>query len=142
MFEIESAYLDVNAIEEGRWVPLGADFPGVEVFARGLSSAGAKAFDMKLRREAKSKDRLSNGLLTEDAHNRIFKEVLVEKCVTDWRGFSSGGKPLPFAKETLLGFLTEPRARAIGKAIVNAITVLEQTTKASEAEVVGNLPAS
>ena len=142
MFEIESAYLDVDAIEEGRWVPLGADFPGVEVFARGLSSAGAKAFDMKLRREAKSKDRLSNGLLTEDAQSRIFKEVIAEKCVTDWRGLSSGGKPLPFSKDTLLGLLSEPRARKIAVAIIGAITVLEQTTKASEAEVVGNLPAS
>lgn len=141
-FEIESAYLDVDAIEEGRWLELGADFPGVEIFAKGLSSTGAKALDMKLRREAKGADRLSNGQLTDEANQRIFRAVITERCVTDWRGFMSGGKPLPFNKVTLAGFFDEPRARKIAVAIIGAITALEQTTKQAEAEVVGNSQAS
>lgn len=141
MFEIESAYLDVEAIEGGRWLPLGADFPGVEIYARGLSSAPAKALSMKLRREAGKKDRMMGGSLTDEAEERIRKAVIVEKCVTDWRGFSSGGKPLKFSKETLAGFMDEPRARKIAVAIVSAIIDLEQTTAAAAEEIEGNSPA-
>ena len=142
MFELESAYLDIDAIEEGRWMALGADFPEVEIFAKGLSSAGAKALDMKLRREAMGNDRLSNGQLTEDAQNRVFKTVIVERCIMDWRGFSSKRRALPFSKAALTAIFEEPRARKVAVAIIGAITALEQTTKAAEAEVVGNLPAS
>lgn len=141
MFEIESAYLDVDAIEGGRWLPLGADFPGVEIYARGLSSAPAKAMAMKLRREAGKKDRMMGGALTDEAEERIRKAVIVEKCVTDWRGFSSGGKPLPFSKETLSGIMEEPRARKIAVAIISALIDLETTTAKAAEEIEGNSPA-
>ena len=142
MFNLESAYLDVAAIEEGRWLPLGADFPGVEIYARGLSSAPAKALSMKLKREAPKKDRILGGQLTEEAEERIRKTVISERCVTDWRGLASGGKPLEFSKAALMSILDEPRARKIAVAIIGAIIDLEQTTEKAEAEVAGNLPAS
>jgi hypothetical protein len=142
MFELESAYLDVAAIEEGRWQELGADFPGVAILARGLTAPGAKAMEMKLMREAPKKDRIFNGQLTEEALNRIRKKVVIEKCILDWRGLSSGGKPLPFSKETLEGIMNEPRARKIAAAMVQAILDLEQTIVAAEDDIVGNSPAS
>lgn len=142
MFNLESAYLDVAAIEEGRWLPLGADFPGVEIYARGLSSAPAKALSMKLKREAPKKDRILGGQLTEEAEERIRKTVISERCVTDWRGLASGGVPLEFSKAALMSILDEPRARKIAVAIIGAIIDLEQTTEKAEAEVAGNLPAS
>ena len=142
MFNLESAYLDVQAIEEGRWLPLGADFPGVEIYARGLSSAPAKALSMKLKREAPKKDRILGGQLTEEAEERIRKTVISERCVTDWRGLASGGVPLEFSKAALMSILDEPRARKIAVAIIGAIIDLEQTTEKAEAEVAGNSPAS
>lgn len=138
MFELSDAYLDLDAIEQGRWLALGADFPGVEIFARGLSAPGAKRLRMKLEREAPRADRVAGGALSEDARDRIIKDVIARECVTDWRGLASGGKPVPFSVETLAGIMAEPRARKIASAIVMAIVDLEQTTVAAEAEVTGN----
>jgi len=142
MFEIETAYLDIDAIEAGKWMPLGADFPGVEIMARGLTSPGAKRMRQALRRTAPKSDRQANNLLTDDAEDRILRAVIARECVLDWRGLASGGKPLPFSKETLEGLMNEPRARKIAAAFVNAIIDLEQSTIATEAEVEGNSPAS
>lgn len=138
MFDIETAYVDVNAIEEGRWVPLGSEFPGVEILTKGLTSTGAKLFQAKASREAPRRERTASGRLTEDAQERILRETVIEKCVQDWRGLSAGGEPLAFSKETLRMIMTEPKARRIAAAIVTAITDLETaTTEAAEA-VVGN----
>jgi hypothetical protein len=142
MFELESAYLDVAAIEEGRWQELGADFPGVAILARGLTAPGAKKLRSHLRRVAPKSDRLSNGQLSDEAEDRILKVTIARECVLDWRGLASAGKPLAFSKETLEGIMNEPRARKIAAAIVNAIIDLEQTTVAAEDDIVGNSQAS
>lgn len=138
MFNIEDAYLDIKAIEEGRWVPLGHDFPGVEVHVRGLSSPDAKALQMKLTREAPRAQRLSNGVLSDEAQEGILKKVIEEKCVLGWKGFAAGGKELPYNKKTLHSFLHEPKARKIGVAIISAITALELTTEKAAQEIEGN----
>ena len=57
LFELEDAFVDIDAIEEGRWVPLGADFPGVEIFTVGLSSKGATKFKEMLERTTPRKNR-------------------------------------------------------------------------------------
>ena len=142
MFEITDAYLDIDAINDGKWMALGTEFSGVEVLARGLSSPGAKKLRQHLRRTAPKSDRLSNGQLSEDAEDNILKIVVARECVSDWKGLSSGGKPLPFSTETLEGIMNEPRARRIAAAIVNAIVDLEQTTIAAEETVSGNSEAS
>lgn len=138
MFDIESAYVDVNAIEEGRWLPLGPDFPGVEVLAKGLTSSGAKAFQAKATREAPRKERLTSGRLTDEAQERILRETIIERCVQDWRGLSSGGEPLVFSKDALRMIMTEPKARRIAAAIVTAITDLETATESAQEQVLGN----
>lgn len=126
-FDIESAYLDVDAIDAGRWIPLGADFPGVEIHACGLSSEGAKALFERLSREAPREERHANGILTDDASSRIIRKVILEKCLKDWRGFVSGGKAVPYAKNTAEGLMSERRARLIANAIVNAIMAIDGT---------------
>lgn len=138
LFDLESAFLDTAAIDGGRWLPLGADFPGVEIHARGLSSPDAQKLRAHLQRTAPKADRLANGKLTDEAEERILKAVVARKCVTDWRGLGSGGKPVPFSVETLEGLLNQPRARLLSAAIINAIVDLEQTRAQSEASVVGN----
>jgi hypothetical protein len=138
LFDLESAYLDIDAIEGGKWLSLGADFPGVEIFAKGLSSPEAKKLQAHLERTATKDDRLSSGALTNEAFLNIQRTVIARKCVTDWRGLASGGKPLPFSVETLEGILKEPRARPLAIAIVNAITDLERTKAQQEAAVTGN----
>lgn len=142
MFNLEDAYLDTDAIEEGRWLSLGADFPGVQVHARGLSAAPAKKLRAHLRRTAPRTDRLANGQLSEEAEDRILKAVIARECITDWRGLASGGKALPFSRETAEGIMNEPRARTIAAAMVNAIVDLEQTRAAAVEDVSGNSQAS
>lgn len=126
-FDLESAYLDVDAIDAGRWVPLGADFPGVEINACGLSSEAAQELFDRLRREAPREDRLANGLLSDAANERIIRKVILEVCLKDWRGFTSNGKPVPYAKNTAEGLLTDRKARLIANAIVGAIMVIDGT---------------
>lgn len=126
-FDLDSAYLDVDVIDAGRWIPLGADFPGVEIHACGLSSEGAKELFDRLSREAPREDRHVNGILTDEASSRIIRKVILEKCLKDWRGFASGGKPVPYAKKTAEGLLTERKARLIANAFVNAIMAIDGT---------------
>lgn len=138
MFDVESAFVDVEVIEQGKWIALGADFPGVEIRAKGLSSTDAKTLYDKLRREAPRTDKLANGQLSEAAQERILREVVLEKCLLDWRGFASGGKELPFNKKTAEGFMTEPKARRIGMAIVTAILAIDETRAAKAEEIAKN----
>lgn len=138
MFDIESAFVDVAAIEGGKWIELGADFPGAEIRAKGMSSTDAKAYYDKLRREAPRTDRLANGQLSDAAQERILREVILEKCLLDWRGFASAGKPLPYDRQTAETFMTEPKARKIGTAIVNAIVAIDDTRAARDEEIAGN----
>lgn len=133
-FDLESAYLDVDAIDAGRWVPLGADFPGVEIHACGLSSTDAKALFDRLSREAPREDRHGNGVLTEEANGRIIRKVILEVCLKDWRGFTSNGKPVPYAKNTAEGLLTDRKARLIANAFVGAIMAIDGTRVTVDAE--------
>ena len=138
LFELEDAFVDIDAIEEGRWVPLGADFPGVEIFTVGLSSKGATKYKEMLERTTPRKNRHSNGQLTEETREVILKQVVSTKCITDWRGVGSGGKPLPFTKEKLEYLLAEPKARRLAAAMINAITDLEVRKAVSEEEITKN----
>ena len=138
LFDLESAFLDIDAIDKGKWMPLGAEFPNVEILARGLSSPDAKKLRQHLERTATREDRMANGQLTDDARDNILRLVVARKCVLDWRGVVMGGKVMPFSVVTLEGLMQEPRARRIAAAFVNAIVDLEQTTIAGEAAVTGN----
>lgn len=142
MFNIEDAYIDMDAIETGRWLPLGAEFPGVEVYARGLSAEPAKRLRNHLRQTAPRKDRRANGQLSDEAEDRILKIVIARECITDWRGLASGGKALPFSTESIENIMNEPRARTIAAAMVNAIVDLEQTKAQAVEDVSGNSQAS
>jgi hypothetical protein len=138
LFDLESAFLDIDAIDGGKWMPIGAEYPGVEILARGLSSPDAKKLRQHLERTAPREDRLANGQLTDDARDNIVRLVVARKCVLDWRGVVMGGKSVPFSVTTLEGLMQEPRARRIAAAFVNAIVDLEQTTMSAQAAVEGN----
>lgn len=141
LFDLESAYLDIDAIEAGQWVPLGSEFPGLEVFTKGLTASAPKKLREQLERTAPKSDRLSNGQLSENARDNILKTVIARRCISDWRGFAVKGKVLPFSIETLESLLKEPRARRIAAAIVGAILDLEQKTVEASDTVSGNSPA-
>lgn len=138
MFDIEEAYLDVETIEKGKWIPLGADFPGVAIQARGMSSKEAKVYLDRLRRELPRTERLADGSIPEEVNERIITKVIVEKCLFNWRGFGAGGKELAYSKTTAEGFMTEPKARKIGQAIVGAIIAIDNTKARKAEEVSGN----
>jgi hypothetical protein len=138
VFDLASTFLDIEAIHGGKWIAIGADFPGVEILARGFGTPEAKKLISHLERTAKRDDRLSTGQLTTEARFRIQTAVLARVCVTDWRGVVIGGKVIPFASKTLEGLLNEPRAEPFALAIINAVSELQQTRAQSEASVVGN----
>lgn len=138
MFNVEDSFVDIQAIEQGRWVELGADFPGVEIEVVGLTSKAAKRYHEQMERTAPRADRLANGQLTPDAKDRILRTVVTQKCVRDWKGLASGGKLLPFSVEKLSYFMNEPQARRLAAAIINAIVDLEGRKLEAQEEVKGN----
>lgn len=138
LFNLEDAFVDIAAIEEGRWVSLGADFPGVEIFTIGLSSKRARKYQEILERAAPREQRHSNGQLTDETRENILKQVLSNKCITDWRGIGDQGAPLPFTKEKLQYLLAEPKARRLAAGMINAITDLEVRKTTSEEGVIKN----
>lgn len=138
LFDLDSVMLDVEAIEEGRWVPLGPDFPGVEIFTCGLTAKAPRSFQTFLERSATRKERDGRGRLTSEAQDRILKEVVIEKCITNWRGFSQKGKEVPFSKEFLRFLVTDPKAKRVAAAFILAITDLEQQVADTEAAVEKN----
>lgn len=137
-FDLENIYVDVAAIEEGRWVPLGAEFPGVELQVRGLSSKPARKLQQQLERTAPRNKRLTNGQLTPEALDEILTEVLISRCVLDWKGIGFKGKLMDFSKEQLKAILTDPKARRFKAAVINAITDLETKKATAEEEVTKN----
>lgn len=145
-FDLEASYLDIEKINEGTWVSLGAEFKTLEVYVRGITSPGAKAMMMRLEREAPKKKRLRGGALTQKAYAEIVKQVVQEECILDWRGMYAGkGKSrreIPFSKKTLDGIMTEPRTDHIAGAMVDAVMDLQKTTIAAEETVSGNSEAS
>ena len=138
LFNVEEIFVDIEAIEEGRWVALGADFPGVEVLVRGLSSKPAKAYHEMMERTYPRNERLANGQLTANAREVILKNTIENHCILDWRGIGSGGKELPFSKAQLRSFLFEPKARRLAAAFITAITDLELRKTEAQEEVVKN----
>ena len=142
MFELKSAYLDLEAIDEGKWMPVGSEYEGFEIYARGLTSPDAEKLRNHLRRTAPKSDRESNGKISEEAEDNILRTVVARECVKDWRGIYDDGKPVPFTPETLEGLMKLRDARKIASAIVNTIVALENTTVAAEETVSGNSEAS
>lgn len=136
-FNIEDAFLDVEAINKGRWVPLGANLPGAEVQVTGISSTEAKAYMERLRREVPRAQRIS-GKISDAAEEKVFKKTILDKCLHDWRGLSSAGEPLAFSKEMAETFLNDPKARLIGQAIVEAVLDLDNTKISEDEEAAGN----
>lgn len=136
--DINKLLVDINAIESGKWIALGADFPGVEVKVTGLSAKPAEVMRAKLERQAPREERLRNGSLTDEAQDRIIRKVIIEKCLHDWRGFTRDGKPLEYDREMAELFLFKKEGRVIGKAIVDAIVSLEDTRIEREDDIVGN----
>jgi hypothetical protein len=138
VFDLASTFLDIEVIHGGKWIAVGAEYPGVEIFARGFSTPEAEKLLAHLQRSATRKDRLANGNLTGKAQFRIHVAVLSRVCVTDWRGVVIRGQTIPFSPKTLESLILEPQAEPFAQAIINAVSELQQTRAQSEASVVGN----
>lgn len=138
LFDLEDAFIDITAIEEGQWIPVGAEFPGVEVLATGLSVKATEKYHEMLERNAPRKERMANGQLTSESRNKILRQVVKDKCIHDWRGLGYQGKQLPFSKDQLGMILEEPKARRLAAAFINAITELEQTKLRKEDAIAKN----
>ena len=96
---------------------------------------------------APNSDRVKGGDLTRDASFRILKDVVIEKCVKDWRGITEKledgtFKEIPFDKDILKQLFAHQKWEVVVSGIINAISAIDNTTEEAEAEVAGNLPAS
>jgi hypothetical protein len=106
--DIQSIKKNSAVIAAGQWVD---SIPGLEDAAlrvRGLTCPAARAFRAKKERAAPDSDREADGMLNTEALRRILCETLLEVVLIDWKGLTSDGKPLAYARETAEQFLLDP----------------------------------
>ena len=81
-------------IDQGTWVDMSDEAPGLELLVCGLRSESARKAIKDKQVIARKKNRGKE--LTEDQNTSIMKEVLCEVVLKDWRGLKSGGKDLAY----------------------------------------------
>lgn len=81
-------------IDNGEWVNLEDDAPGVELLVVGLQSEAARRATREKQLIMRKKQR--NRELNDDQHSQIMKEVLCEVVLKGWRGLKSNGEDVPY----------------------------------------------
>lgn len=87
----------LNAIDNGVWVDDLPGASGVAVLVRGWQSEPAREARKQKQQAAREKN---NGKpLSEDAYERISREVLAEVVLKGWRGLTSDGEPVEYDRQ-------------------------------------------
>lgn len=120
--------IDTKAQDEGAWVPLtlpGAD--GIEVklrssrgekFRRAVDRVTEHHSDEKLKRALRSKKRERSG----PAAIRLYREVVADFCLLDWRGMkdSETGAEVAYSRDLAYQLMTEAQYEVFADAVVAA----------------------
>src|SRR5690625_4483828 len=81
-------------IDQGTWVDMSDEAPGLELKVCGLRSESARKAIKDKQTVIRKKNRGKE--LTEDQNASVMKEVLHEVVLKDWRGLKSDGEPLDY----------------------------------------------
>jgi len=94
-----------TAFTDGEWV---GDLPGcgdMRVKVRAFQSPQVVSTWGRLSRAAPNDERQADGQLTEDAHARIDREVLLDVVLLDWDGLTDNGEPVPYSRDMARQFI-------------------------------------
>lgn len=84
-------------IDQGTWVDVSDEAPGVELLVVGLRSEQARKELRNRQTVVRKKNRGKE--LSDTQHSDIMKEVLVDVVLKDWRGLKSDGEPIKYSKD-------------------------------------------
>lgn len=84
-------------IDQGTWVDVSDEAPGVELLVVGLRSEQARKELRSRQTVVRKKNRGRE--LSDTQHSDIMKEVLVDVVLKDWRGLKSDGEPIKYSKD-------------------------------------------
>lgn len=119
---------DTVAEIEGKWFPL-------KDAKLKLARTGNPRYREKLRVELNiHQEAISKGLLDLELNDAVMIDVLVDTILLDWKGFTEGGKDVPYTKAKAREMLTRFRdfrefVAATADKMENFRTVTQETTK-------------
>lgn len=119
---------DTVAEVEGKWFPL-------KDAKLKLARTGNPRYREKLRVELNiHREAIDKGLLDLELNDNVMIDVLVDTILLDWKGFTDGGKEVPYSKQKAREYLTKYRdfrefVAATADKMDNFRTQAEETTK-------------
>lgn len=137
--ELQEFFRDEKAVEAGEWVgELTGVGDNVRFRVRGMTSKDYMNAYSRAQRRAPAKDREADRTLKLEAVQRIMADLLPEYILMDWEGITNEGKPLPYDKEKVKGWLRQPGALPLLNAIVEAAGRVDDKQAVVKSETVKN----
>lgn len=113
----------VSLVENGTWVGDLKGAPGLELRVCGLNSVESQKAIEKHQALARANNR--NEPLNDRQISEVMQKVIAEVVLKDWRGLSSGGKPLKYTKELATEFLTGRKGQKLAMLVIEAAKKLD-----------------
>lgn len=115
----------LSVIDNGTWVDMGDEAPGVKFLVVGLKSKEAEeAIQFKQEKVRKAN---RGKPLTTAQHSDITKEVLHEVVLKDWRGLKDGGEPLPYSKDLAKRWIGSRAGEKLAMLVLSAANRLDES---------------
>jgi hypothetical protein len=130
--------VDVQAEDDGVWVPMSEVQPNFEIKLRSIRSDAYRKAQTKKFSKLRALGRLSTARLTDESE-RITRECISEACILDWKGLKNkSGVEVPYSPEQAKSFMTERRFAMVAEAITVAVRGVGMVEEAEEEKVKGN----
>ena len=136
--DINSLAIDIEAVQEGRWVGDLPEMGDLRLRVRGFSSPKVQALRARKLRALPKKDRERDGQPKFEAALRVTAEVLHEAVLLDWEGLTDGNKPLPYDADLARQWLTDARFQRFADAVATAAQIVDNGEAEATEELAGN----
>lgn len=136
--DIADASVPDELFANGLWVPAPEFGAGVAWQVRSTEVPAYQALLDRLLAELPIEKKLP--VIDATERERIDNICIARVLLTGWKGWTDGGKPIPFSSEQALTWLTEPRFIRIRRSIRSAVNTVEMRGK-TEAALEGNASA-
>lgn len=124
--------------ERSDWVREIPDMGDLALHVRGIGNADYRKLMTKLV-DAVPRSKKVQGRIEPTEMDRIQATCLNSTVLLGWDNLNSGGKAVPYDKETASKLLTDPKFRRFRDAVIWAATLVAETEEEADAEDAGNL---